>query len=485
MSIQETVISWTKHTNNPVRFINTETGKIEGWHCQKVSDGCKFCYAETMNMRIGSKLPFTPSSTKKLICTFDDKMAAKLYTIKEPNSKVFMFDMTDIFGTFVPDYVRAAAWCMMLSLPQHIFQVLTKRPESAILWHERFAPARASDEFKALVEKVTDKRVKSALQADYPTVWPSHLWMGTSVEDSRVVHRIDALRKTPAAVRFLSCEPLIGPLGQVNLDGIHWVIVGGESGTHMVTGHERWMQQSWARELRDRCVNQGVAYFYKQDSGHRTELRTHLVEEDGSRWKWEQWPDNFVPAVNIDTGEIWTPSTYRGYRSVDCPDYNWGSSKPFAAYEAPIFEPLLPAVDQPKKPTTKTTVVNFHDVKEHWDAPSRKWDSDEYVYVGRWNGTYNLPESPFHNPFKLTVDTPDNRAAVLEQFREYITKKIKDGLLNPNVLYGKKLVCWCSPKPCHAEVLVEILHPASVVREQAKVLDTPQQPNQPQQLTLF
>jgi protein gp37 len=373
--MQETAISWTKYTNNPIRYRNTETGKL-GWHCQKVSDGCRYCYSETLNMKWGTQTPYNSATFKDLTVFFDDNMAGKLYTIKDASAKIFMYDMTDIFGAFIPDYIRAAAWSVMLDLPQHTFQVLTKRPESAILWHERYQAARDSLEYRTLAAQCKNKKVQAAMLKDYPTVWPQHIWMGTSVEDARVVKRIDTLRKVPAHIRFLSCEPLIGPLGLIDLSDIHWCIVGGESGTHMKPGSERWLDQAWARELRDRCVNQGVAFWMKQDSGHRTEMRTYLVEEDSSKWKWEQWPHELSPAVNIDTSELWHPRDYLGYRGTAFPDTDWGSSEPFAAY-------TLPEVEKP------------------------------------------------------------------------------------------------------AEVLVEILHPASVVREQVKVLNTPQQANRPQQLTLF
>jgi protein gp37 len=500
--MQETAISWTKYTNNPIRYRNTETVQL-GWHCQKVSDGCRYCYSETLNLKWGTRTPYNAATFKDLTVFFDDNMAGKLYTIKDASAKVFMYDMTDIFGAFIPDYIRAAAWSVMLDLPQHVFQVLTKRPESAILWQERFDAVRQTDEYKALAAACKNKKVQAAMTKPYPTAWPNHIWMGTSVEDARVVKRIDTLRKVPAHIRFLSCEPLIGPLGSVDLTDIHWVIVGGESGLHMKTkeGNERWMDQAWARELRDSCVNQGTAFFYKQDSGHRTELRTWLVEEDGSRWKWEQWPHNLVPAVNVDTGEIWQPRTFRGYRDVALVDSDWGSSKPFAAYPTPEQKPtqpesllaqpveagaavpeIVPSVEIPtaqlSKPRTK--VVKFQDVREHWDSQTRKWDSDEYVYIGRFNSTHNLPESPFHNPFKLAIDTPEERAAAIEKYRAYITDKIDRGFLTPNVLYGKTLVCWCSPQPCHGDVLVEILNPVLRVQKQAE-----NKPQQPQQLTLF
>jgi protein gp37 len=130
-TMNETAISWTKYTNNPIRFRRVEDGKV-GWHCEKVSQGCANCYAETLNMKWGTKDRFDVSATGRMQAFFDDKMMGKLYTIKEDTAKIFAFDMTDLFGAFIPDYLRAAAWCVILDLPQHTFQLLTKRPETEL-----------------------------------------------------------------------------------------------------------------------------------------------------------------------------------------------------------------------------------------------------------------------------------------------------------------------------------------------------------------
>lgn len=116
--------------------------------------------------------------------------------------------------------------------------------------------------------------------------------MGTSVEDNRVKHRIDTLRQCPAHVRFISAEPLIAPLTDVNLTGIDWLIVGGESGKNF-----RHMPHAWARALRDACLEQGTAFFFKQSAAWRTELGTALRHEDGTFWAWQQFPgDHKAPA---------------------------------------------------------------------------------------------------------------------------------------------------------------------------------------------
>jgi len=284
--MNKSIISWTNVTWNPTHG------------CSKVSDGCKHCYAMTLSLKRGwTTKPWTVQNESDNVLLKPHKLADP-YRLKEPQ-RVFVNSMSDLFHAMIPDWYRAAVFCVMMDLPQHVFQILTKRPESTIDWPDRFRDAVRSPEFICLTENTKNKHVKSALEKaiDYRTSWAEHLWMGTSVEDSRVVGRIDQLRQCQAHVRFISAEPLIGALGPIDLTDIHWIIVGGESGNHMKPGNPRWMQQEWARDIKNQCVDQAVAYFYKQDSGYKTELRTWLVEEDGSHWKWEQYPNDFKPAI--------------------------------------------------------------------------------------------------------------------------------------------------------------------------------------------
>jgi protein gp37 len=177
-------------------------------------------------------------------------------------SRVFVNSMSDAFHKDVPDSFLREMFAVMNETPQHTYQILTKRPERA---------------------------------SDWPGPWTPNIWMGTSVEDDRVIHRIDTIRKCKALTRFISAEPLIGPLTNLDLTGIHWVIVGGESGP----GY-RSMDMQWARNIRDQCVEAGVAYFFKQDSSARTETRCYLVEEDGRCFVWHQWPDAMNPPVEVE-----------------------------------------------------------------------------------------------------------------------------------------------------------------------------------------
>jgi protein gp37 len=171
-------------------------------------------------------------------------------TIRKP-SLVFTCSMGDLFHARVGYDFAQQAWQVMTSCVQHSFQVLTKRPERM----PRFT-------------------------ANHPA--PANVWLGTSVEDQRVLHRIEALRSCTAGVRFLSCEPLIGPLPDLDLSGISWVIVGGESGPH-----HRPVDPDWVRDLRDQCRRAGVAFFFKQWGGRTPKAGGRLL--DGRLWN--QFPD--------------------------------------------------------------------------------------------------------------------------------------------------------------------------------------------------
>jgi protein gp37 len=245
---KDSAISWTDHTWNPT------TG------CSRVSEGCRNCYAERLSLKWGwSKKPWTKKNEPFNVIEHEDRLRFPM-RLKEP-ARIFVNSMSDCFNDQVSDDFISRIFQVMQVTPQHIYQILTKRPERAAKW---------------------------------PGPWPPHVWMGTSVEDSRVIHRIDTLRQCKAKVRFISAEPLIGPLEPLNLKGIHWVIVGGESGA----GH-RPMKQEWARAIRDECVKRRVAFFYKQDSAGATEMRPWLVEADGSRWVWHQFPGKLDPPTRV------------------------------------------------------------------------------------------------------------------------------------------------------------------------------------------
>lgn len=210
-------IEWTEMTWNPT------TG------CDKLSAGCKFCYAEVMTKRLQAMGLEKYSAGFRSIRTHEAELT-RPYEWTKPR-KVFVNSMSDLFHEDVPlDFIQRV-FGTMNDCPQHQFQVLTKRAELL----EQYSPALG---------------------------WSPNIWMGVSVEDHRVQFRIDHLRRCGAHVKFLSLEPLLGPLPDLDLEGIHWVIVGGESGRK-----PRPMQQEWVEDIRQQCLRAGVAFFFKQWGG--------------------------------------------------------------------------------------------------------------------------------------------------------------------------------------------------------------------------
>lgn len=219
-------IEWTEATWNPV------TG------CTKVSAGCKNCYAERLALRLHAMGNRRYRNGFDLTLHDDVVDLPKAWRIPR---MIFVNSMSDLFHKDVPLEFIQRVFSTMRECSQHTFQILTKRSE----------------------------RLRSvAAQID----WPPNVWMGVSVEDSRVLSRVDDLRNVPAAVRFLSCEPLIGSLAGINLTGIHWVIVGGESGPY-----SRPMKIEWVREIFRACRKEDVPFFFKQWGGVRKDLTGRLL----------------------------------------------------------------------------------------------------------------------------------------------------------------------------------------------------------------
>ena len=238
-------IEWTELTWNPT------TG------CTKISQGCKFCYAEVMTRRLKAMG----------IEKYKDGFKVKTHpeTLKIPytwkSSKVvFVNSMSDLFHEDIPlDFIKQV-FKGMNDNGHHIFQVLTKRAERLLEVH---------------------KQLK----------WSHNIWMGVSVEDEKVVDRIDFLRKTDARVKFLSCEPLIGPLENMNLKKIDWVIVGGES------GHKpRPMNADWVLDIQDQCVKAKVAFFFKQWGGRNKKAAGRVLNER----TYDEMPPQYDAVMDMD-----------------------------------------------------------------------------------------------------------------------------------------------------------------------------------------
>jgi protein gp37 len=214
-------IEWTEMTWNPV------TG------CTRVSEGCRHCYAERMARRLKAMGNARYANGFKV--TLHADLVDLPRRMRSPRV-IFVNSMSDLFHEKVPSEFIRRVFDTMAACPQHTFQVLTKRSQRL----RELAPALP---------------------------WPRHIWMGVSVEDGRVLNRIADLRAVPAPVRFLSCEPLIGPLDSVPLDGISWVIVGGESGPGA-----RPMAKAWVDSIRRQCRSADVRFFFKQWGGARKDL---------------------------------------------------------------------------------------------------------------------------------------------------------------------------------------------------------------------
>lgn len=211
-------IEWTEMTWNPT------TG------CNKITSGCKFCYAEIMTRRL--KAMGQKKYENGFDLTLHPNTLNEPYTWKKPKL-IFVNSMSDLFHKDVPIEYIQNIFSVMKDNPQHIFQILTKRAD-ILYCHDR--------------EGLLD--------------WSPNIWMGVTVEDISVTDRIDLLRETGAKVKFLSCEPLLSDLPKLNLTNINWVIVGGESGRT-----PRPIKEEWVLQIQEQCKEQSVAFYFKQWGG--------------------------------------------------------------------------------------------------------------------------------------------------------------------------------------------------------------------------
>lgn len=255
-------IEWTGSTWNPIRARNRETGQA-GTHCVKISPGCAHCYAETHNLRNlpkgSSGLPYTAVGAALAEYFIDQKMLVEPLRRKKPEV-YFPCSLTDLFYDKYGWEIVAAVYAVMAVARQHTFQVLTKRPEKAAKLYE-LVPAgwNRSPANSLRFGSPAARDFRHLIPDDMP--WPlPNVWLGVSVEDRRHgLPRIDILRQIPAALRFLSIEPLLEDLGEIDLTGIGWVIVGGESGHGA-----RPFDIAWARSIIAQCRAAGVPVFVKQ-----------------------------------------------------------------------------------------------------------------------------------------------------------------------------------------------------------------------------
>jgi protein gp37 len=243
---QATAIEWTDATWNPV------TG------CTKISAGCDHCYAERFSERFRG-IPGHPFESGFDLTLRPERLEQPLRW-RTPRM-IFVNSMSDLFHKEIPAEFIDRVCDTMEGAPWHTFQILTKR--------------------STLMRDFLRRRYRGARG-------PQHMWFGVSVEDGGKKSRIRHLQDAPAGVRFLSIEPLIGPMGKLDLTGIDWVIVGGESGPAA-----RSMNSEWVREVRDQCVDRGVQFFFKQWGGLRP--KTGGRELDGREWSQFPGPQSTCP----------------------------------------------------------------------------------------------------------------------------------------------------------------------------------------------
>jgi len=224
-------IEWTESTWNPL------TG------CTKVSSGCKHCYAERMAARL--RAMGQPNYVNGFDLTLHENALELPLTWKKPQT-IFVNSMSDLFHKEVPSEFILRTFDVMRRADWHRYQILTKRSERL-------------------------------LELSPVLPWKGHIWMGVSVESQGYAHRIEQLRRTGAAVKFLSLEPLLGPLPVLDLEGIDWVIVGGESGPGA-----RPMKPEWVLQIRDQCQQAYVPFFFKQWGGTRKDKTGRQL--DGRTW---------------------------------------------------------------------------------------------------------------------------------------------------------------------------------------------------------
>jgi protein gp37 len=289
----KSAIEWTDATWNPIRARNLKTGKV-GWHCEHATTACEFCYAEGFNKRLGTGLPFKPGHRKDIEIFLDEEMLTQPLRWKKPRM-IFVGSMTDLFADFVTDDMLDKIFAVMALSPRHTFQVLTKRaarmraycsnPAAVRRIYELACDIALANELQVvLIGNPAHEAIAPPGPRVYLDVWPlRNVWLGVSTERQQEAdERIPLLLQTPAAVRFISAEPLLGPIELLKIPGggafkmattalgaatnmgwhqvgLHWVIAGGESGPKA-----RPSQADWIRSLRDQCASAGVAYHFKQ-----------------------------------------------------------------------------------------------------------------------------------------------------------------------------------------------------------------------------
>ena len=261
----ETQIEWTDATWNPVAG------------CSIVTEGCTHCYAMEMAKRLEAMgvekyAGLTRKTGKRTVwngVVREDREALSIpYRWRKPR-KIFVNSMSDLFHERVSDEFILDIWRVMSDTPHHNYQILTKRPERMV--------------------ELVSTRIDGLLP---------NVWLGTSVENSDVAYRVEHLRKAPAAIRFISFEPLIGSIGSFDLAGIHWAIVGGESGKSA-----RPIREEWIDEIHEQCLAAGTAFFFKQWGTWGKDNQRRSKKANGREYRGRTW-DEMPNAAQASAAQI-------------------------------------------------------------------------------------------------------------------------------------------------------------------------------------
>lgn len=249
----ETQIEWTDATWNPVAG------------CSIITAGCTHCYAMEMAKRleamgVNKYAGLTRRSGARTVwrgTVREDHAALNIPHGWKKARKIFVNSMSDLFHEKVSDSFIKAVWQVMRDTPHHNYQILTKRPERMAM--------------------IVSTKINNVLP---------NVWLGTSIENGDVIQRIDQLRRIPAAIRFISFEPLIGPIGEVDLTGVHWAIVGGESGKAA-----RPIKETWIDEIHHQCIEHGTAFFFKQWGTWGKDNRRRSKKANGREYRGRTWDE--------------------------------------------------------------------------------------------------------------------------------------------------------------------------------------------------
>jgi protein gp37 len=252
----ETRIEWTDASWNPVAG------------CSIVSAGCTHCYAMEMARRLEAMgvekyAGLIRKTGRRAVwsgAVREDREALSIpYRWRKPR-KIFVNSMSDLFHERVSDAFILAVWRVMRETPRHTYQILTKRPERMA----QFVSSQIDDVL-------------------------SNVWLGASVENADAIHRVEPLRATPAVIRFISFEPLIGPVGALDLSGVHWAIIGGESG-----GAARPLREAWIDEIHEQCRQAGTAFFFKQWGAWGKDNKRRSKKANGREYRGKTWNETPV-----------------------------------------------------------------------------------------------------------------------------------------------------------------------------------------------